>query len=48
VGFEVSRLLRIRFGPFELPRNMRPGTARLVDPAPLEHFAREGQRKASP
>jgi 23S rRNA pseudouridine2605 synthase len=36
VGFEVSRLLRIRYGPVELPRDMRPGSARRADPAVLE------------
>ena len=34
-GFEVSRLLRIRYGPIELPRDMRPGNARRADDALL-------------
>ena len=33
VGFEVSRLLRIRYGSVELPRDLRPGEARGADPA---------------
>src|SRR4029077_1463776 len=33
VGFEVSRLLRIRYGLVELPRDLRPGEARGADPA---------------
>lgn len=31
VGYEVSRLLRIRYGPIELPRDLRPGQWRLLD-----------------
>lgn len=31
VGYEVSRLLRIRYGPIELPRDLRPGKWRLLD-----------------
>jgi 23S rRNA pseudouridine2605 synthase len=40
VGFEVSRLLRIRYGPLVLPKDMTPGTARRALPAELEALRR--------
>ena len=40
VGFEVSRLLRIRYGPVELPPDMRPGDTRLLGGPTLEGLRR--------
>jgi 23S rRNA pseudouridine2605 synthase len=36
VGHEVSRLLRVRYGPIELPRDLRPGQWRRLEPAQVE------------
>ncbi len=33
VGFEVSRLSRLRFGQIRLPEDLRPGASRLLPPA---------------
>jgi 23S rRNA pseudouridine2605 synthase len=46
-GFEVSRLLRIRYGPVELPRHMRPGAMHRADDAMLERL-RAAVRGAEP
>lgn len=43
VGHEVSRLMRIRYGPVELPRDLRPGQSRLL---PAELVAELGRAVA--
>src|ERR1700756_3246079 len=39
VGFEVSRLKRVRYGPIELPRDLKPGGTRLPGAAAPEKLA---------
>jgi 23S rRNA pseudouridine2605 synthase len=39
VGLEVSRLMRIRYGPIELPRNLKPGGTWRLSPAQVERLA---------
>ncbi|HXO65367.1 MAG TPA: pseudouridine synthase [Steroidobacteraceae bacterium] len=48
VGFEVSRLLRNRYGPIELPRDLRPGGARLASPEAVERLLRAAAPEAEP
>ena len=38
VGFEVSRLLRIRYGSVELAQDLRPGTSRKADPGVIDRL----------
>jgi 23S rRNA pseudouridine2605 synthase len=40
VGFEVSRLLRIRYGPLSLPRDLKPGAMRLASPEAVARLVR--------
>ena len=46
VGFEVSRLLRVRYGPVELPRDLRPGASRPVGAALTEQLAAQAAADA--
>jgi 23S rRNA pseudouridine2605 synthase len=48
VGFEVSRLLRIRYGPIGLPRDLRPGAARLASPEAVGRLMRAAAAKTQP
>jgi len=50
VGFEVSRLQRIRYGSVELPRDLRPGGVRSADPALIGGLERSirGTRPSRP
>jgi 23S rRNA pseudouridine2605 synthase len=40
VGFDVSRLLRLRYGTVELPRDLRPGAARRADAGVIDGLKR--------
>lgn len=40
VGFDVSRLVRVRYGPIELPEGMRPGTVRRADAGLIDRLDR--------
>ena len=49
VGYEVSRLLRIRYGPVELPRDLRAGHWRFLDESLIARLgAAASARKAAP
>lgn len=48
VGLEVSRLLRVRYGPVELPRDLRPGTTRLADAKLTEQLAAVASLQQAP
>jgi 23S rRNA pseudouridine2605 synthase len=40
VGFEVSRLIRIRYGNVHLPSDLRAGATKQLDPASIEQLGR--------
>jgi 23S rRNA pseudouridine2605 synthase len=40
VGYEVSRLTRIRYGNVELPRDLRAGVTRALDPRSIAELTR--------
>jgi 23S rRNA pseudouridine2605 synthase len=46
VGLEVSRLRRIRYGPIELPRDLKPGGTRRLSPHQVERLAAAAPRKS--
>jgi 23S rRNA pseudouridine2605 synthase len=48
VGLEVSRLLRVRYGPIELPRDLRPGTTRLADAKLIEQLVAVASLQQAP
>ena len=47
VGHEVSRLLRIRYGPVELPRDLRPGGWRFLEEPLIGALTAAGAKIAS-
>ena len=47
VGFEVSRLVRVRYGPIELPPGMRPGTSRAITGELLEQLEQAAGKTAA-
>jgi 23S rRNA pseudouridine2605 synthase len=46
VGYEVSRLLRIRYGPLELPRELKAGAWRLVSASQTRELVRLATQSA--
>jgi 23S rRNA pseudouridine2605 synthase len=48
VGLEVSRLLRVRYGPIELPRDLRPGTTRFADAKLIDQLAAVASLQQAP
>ncbi len=48
VGLEVSRLLRVRYGPIELPRDLRPGATRVADASMTERLLAAAEARGAP
>ena len=47
-GHEVSRLIRLRYGPVELPRDLRPGEARLLPQVLVQQLSETCRAAALP
>jgi 23S rRNA pseudouridine2605 synthase len=47
VGFDVSRLLRVRYGPIDLPRDLRPGMSRRAEASLVRRLEEAPRARAS-
>jgi len=48
VGFEVSGLMRLRYGPIELPHDLKPGGSRRLSSSLIERLAAAAPARSPP